>query len=83
VLAEAFFLRFVPDQANQKLAADHEAVMAPAQVASRIKVAHAGRGGRRSAHPRVFVPTWISTETIVDTLPTMGEGAPAPSALGD
>jgi hypothetical protein len=60
VLAEAFFLRFVLDEANEKLPADHEAVVALAQVASRIKVAHAGPGGRRSTHPRVLVPTWTS-----------------------
>ena len=50
-------------------------VVALAQVASKIKVAHAGPGGRRSNHPRVLVPTRTSEETIVYTLPTMVEGA--------
>jgi hypothetical protein len=61
VFAEAFFLRFVLDEANEKLAADHEAVVALTQVASRDKVAHEGPGGRRSTHPRVLVPTWMSS----------------------
>jgi hypothetical protein len=65
----------VLDKASVKLAADHEAVVALAQVASKIKVAHAGPGGRRSNHPRVLVPTRTSEETIVYTLPTMVEGA--------
>jgi hypothetical protein len=61
VLAEAFFLRFVLDEANEKLTADHEALVALARVASRIRAAHAGPGGGRSNHPRVLVPAWTSS----------------------
>jgi hypothetical protein len=38
VLAEAFFLPFALDEANEKLAADYETVVALGQVASKIKV---------------------------------------------
>jgi hypothetical protein len=61
IVAQALSLRFVLDKASEKLAADHEAVVALAQVASKIRVVHAGPGGRRSNHPQVLVPTWTSS----------------------
>ena len=83
VFAEAFLLRFVLDEANEKLAADHEAVVALVQVPSRVKVAHAGSGGRRSTHPRVLVPTWMSSGNNRGHAPHHGGRGARSVCLGD